>query len=486
MNSIKKEMASGVYYTALAKYSGVILSLVIAGILSRILTSDDFGVIAIATVIIAFFSIFSDLGIAPSIIQKKDLTNDDFNNIFSFTIWSGIIISILFFLSSWLIADFFNSEILIPVCQLLSINLLFASVNIVPNALLQKAKRFKFIAVRTLGVQVVCGIVSIIAAYKGAGVYALLINPILSSIILFIVNYFQYKIQLKFTLGLSSIKKIFSYSAYQFGFNIINYFSRNLDKLLIGKHLNMSELGFYDKSYRMMMLPLQVLPQVVSPVMHPIFSDLQNDLKKLSESYLKVVKLLAFIGLPISVFLLFTAYELIILVFGHQWEPSVPVFKVLSLSVGLQVILSTSGSIFQAANSTKTLFWCGLITTILNILAICIGLFCFNTSYAIAWGICISFTLNFIITYYLMYNKVFKISWKPFWKILISPVILSGILGCMLFLLNIILPSDLNLILSLIIKGILALVIWLGYIQISGEYDIRKIVTYLLNKKKNK
>ncbi|MFA6713271.1 MAG: oligosaccharide flippase family protein, partial [Bacteroidales bacterium] len=191
MNSIKKEMASGVYYTALAKYSGVILSLVIAGILSRILTSDDFGVIAIATVIIAFFSIFSDLGIAPSIIQKKDLTNDDFNNIFSFTIWSGIIISILFFLSSWLIADFFNSEILIPVCQLLSINLLFASVNIVPNALLQKAKRFKFIAVRTLGVQVVCGIVSIIAAYKGAGVYALLINPILSSIILFIVNYFQ-------------------------------------------------------------------------------------------------------------------------------------------------------------------------------------------------------------------------------------------------------------------------------------------------------
>lgn len=105
-NNIKSQLFSGVFYTALAKYSGVVISLVVAGILARLLSPDDFGIVAVATVIIAFFNLLTDMGVSPAIVQHKSLTKDDLSDIFSFTIWTGIGISILFFASSWIIADY--------------------------------------------------------------------------------------------------------------------------------------------------------------------------------------------------------------------------------------------------------------------------------------------------------------------------------------------------------------------------------------------
>ena len=238
-NNIKHQLFSGVFYTALAKYSGIIISLVVAGILARLLSPDDFGVVAIATVIIAFFNLFTDMGISPAIVQHKSLTKEELSDIFSFTVWTGIGISILFFAASWLIAGYYGSGILRTLCQLLSVNLFFASANIVPGALFYRNKEFKFIAVRSFIIQIAGGAGAITAALCGAGLYALIINPILSSILIFVISYQRYPQRLRFTLGLKVLRKIFSYSAYQFLFNVINYFSRNLDKLLIGKYMSL-------------------------------------------------------------------------------------------------------------------------------------------------------------------------------------------------------------------------------------------------------
>ena len=395
-NNIKQQLFSGVFYTAIAKYSGIIISLVVAGILARLLSPDDFGIVAIATVIISFFAIFTDMGLSPAIIQNKALTQDDLTNIYSFTFWTGIAVALLFFIASWPISAYYDSPILRTLCQLLSINLFFASVNIVPGALFYKNKEFKFIAIRSFVIQITAGTGAVIAALSGAGLYALLITPIVSSILIYIISFHRYPQHLRMTLGLSSIRKIFSYSVYQFLFNVICYFSRNLDKLLIGKHMGMSDLGYYEKSYRLMMLPLQNITQVVTPVMHPIFSDFQDDKMKLATSYERIIRFLAFIGLPLSVLLFFTAEEVTLIIFGNQWLPSVAVFRILALSVGIQIILSSSGSIFQAAGDTRSLFICGLFSSTLNVAGIVLGIFYFGTLTAIAGCIVTTFTINFV------------------------------------------------------------------------------------------
>lgn len=472
MSSVKKELVSGVMYTGAAKYAGIVVALGVTAVLARMLPPEDFGPIAVATVIITFFNVFSDWGIGPAVIQNKQLTKQDLGGIFSFTMWAGIAVAGIFFCSSWFIAGFYETEVLRPICQLLSLNLLFASLNIVPNALLFKEKRFRFIAVRNLCVQGIAGIAAITAAFSGAGIYALTINPIVSSAAMLVINLRENPIVPKPIPSRGAISKIFSFSAYQFAFNFINFFSRNADKLLIGKYM-MPLLGYYEKSYRLMMLPLQNITNVVSPVMHPIFSEYQHDLAKLSSSYLKVVRFLAFIGFPLSVFLWFSAHEVVLTVFGGQWEPSVPVFRILTTTVGVQVVLSTSGSVFQAAGQTKMLFISGLLSAVLNVGAICAGIFAYGSLEAVAWGISMSFAVNFVQCYYLMFYRTFHLPWGPFWRALVSPLTLSAILCAALFSLSYVMPESAGIILSLIVKSCTALAVWCAYVQIFGIYDIK-------------
>ena len=466
-NNIKQQLFSGVFYTAIAKYSGIIISLVVAGILARLLSPDDFGIVAIATVIISFFAIFTDMGLSPAIIQNKALTQDDLTNIYSFTFWTGIAVALLFFIASWPISAYYDSPILRTLCQLLSINLFFASVNIVPGALFYKNKEFKFIAIRSFVIQITAGTGAVIAALSGAGLYALLITPIVSSILIYIISFHRYPQHLRMTLGLSSIRKIFSYSVYQFLFNVICYFSRNLDKLLIGKHMGMSDLGYYEKSYRLMMLPLQNITQVVTPVMHPIFSDFQDDKMKLATSYERIIRFLAFIGLPLSVLLFFTAEEVTLIIFGNQWLPSVAVFRILALSVGIQIILSSSGSIFQAAGDTRSLFICGLFSSTLNVAGIVLGIFYFGTLTAIAGCIVTTFTINFVQCYWQMYRVTFRRNLRQ----LISPLAVSGLMVLALIPVQYAMEG-MNIFVTIIAKGIISFIIFGGYIQATHEFDI--------------
>lgn len=484
-NNLKQQLFSGVFYTALAKYSGIVISLVVAGVLARLLTPDDFGVVAIATVIIAFFNIFTDMGISPAIVQHKTLSGQDLSDIFSFTLWMGIGLSVLFFAASWPIAAYYKSPILRTLCQLLCVNLFFASANIVPNALFYKNKEFKFIAIRSFGIQVASGAAAVTAALSGAGLYALIISPILSSILIFGISFKRYPQRPSMTLGWGALRKIFSYSAYQFLFNVINYFSRNLDKLLIGKYMGMSQLGYYEKSYRLMMLPLQNITQVITPVMHPIFSDYQNDLQRLGSAYERILRLLAFIGLPLSVLLFFTAEEVTLIIFGDQWLPSVPVFRILTLSVGVQIILSSSGSIFQAAGDTRSLFICGVFSSILNVTGMLLGIFWFGTLEAVAWCIVTTFCINFVQCYWQMYRVTLKRSMWTLLRQFISPIIVSMLIAVALLPLHHFTDNS-NIFLTLILKSLASFIIFGLYIQFTHEYDLKGKVCRLAGKLKRK
>lgn len=471
MTNIKQQLISGVFYTAIARYSGIILSLVVAGVLSRLLTPDDFGTVAIVTVIISFFSIFTDMGISAAIIQNKTLTERDMSNIFSLTLWVGATLSVLFFAASWPISHFYDRPILRTLCQLLAINLFFASANIVPGALFYKNKEFKFIAIRSFIIQTSIGIISVVVALAGGGMYSLIISPILSSMLLFGISFRRYPQHVRATWGIESLRKIFSYSAYQFLFNVINYFSHNFDKLIIGKYVGLSQLGYYEKSYRLMTLPLQNIAYVITPVMHPILSDYHDNLKQLKVSYERIVRLLAFLGFPLSVFLFFTAEELILIIFGNQWLPSVSIFQVLSLTVGVQIILTSSGSIFQAAGDTRSLFICGLFSAILNVSGIMLGVFYFGTLEAVAYCISVTFTINFIQCYWQMYAVTLKQSARPFIRQLYSPLLLSIICIALLLPLSYLLQGE-GLFVRGVTKGALFVVVCGVYIQATKEYDI--------------
>jgi PST family polysaccharide transporter len=474
MSNTQKIFIKGVFYTAVAKYSGILISLIVTAILSRILTPDDFGIIAIAMVFIAFFSILSDIGIASAIVQKKELSRDDLSYIFSFTLYIAFVSTILFFFISVFIASYYDEPVLENICKLLSIHLFFSIANVVPNGLLRKNKEFKFLAWRTLIVQLIGGILAVLAVYQDFGIYSLLIAPIFSSIAIFIISYVKNRLPFSFKIQLVSLQKIFSYSIFQFLFNLINYFSRNLDNLLIGKYLGVNQLGFYEKSYRLMMLPLSNITHVFSSVIHPVFSDYQNNSVYITKMYLKIIRLLAFIGLPLSTFLFFDARELIFLLFGNQWEKSILVFQLLSLSVGFQMIVSSSGAVFQAVNATKFLFIDGLLSTLFTIVCLFVGLFVFKNLNSVALFISLSFIINFFKSFLILFRFVLKQKIALFIKELIFPAVLACLLGFILYFIDI--KINTNLIISLSVKCFISILLMLGFIHFFKIYDLVALI----------
>lgn len=481
MSTLKKQFISGVFYTAAAKYIGLLIQLLITAVLSRLLTPSDFGVVAIATVFIVFFNLLTDFGIGVAVIQDKTLQQQDMKGIFTFSILLGICLSAAFFMLAIAIARIYSIPILNNICHLLSLSVLFTSLNVIPNALLLREKQFKFIAARTLVVQLLGGAMGIIAALMGKGVYALVIHSISSSFFLFIINYVKNPLGISLKIDLGPVKRIFGYSVYQFAFNFVNYFSRNLDTLFIGRFLSTSALGYYDKAYRLMLLPIENLTHVLSPVIHPFFSDFQKDKRKILEGYSRIVYFLAIIGFPLSAFLHFASEEIIFIVFGPQWRQSIPIFQILALSVGFQIVLSSSGSIFQAANNTKLLFISGLLSAFFMVVSICYGVFILKSLQAVAYGLLAAFIINFLQCYILLIKVVLKGSFSKFLIVFRGPAILFLLICITEFLyrnllkINGILP---NFVLKTLLSGI---VIAIG-IFLTGDY--RSIKTFLLSFKK--
>lgn len=474
MSTLKRELASGVAYIAIAKYSGMVVQLGITAVLARLLTPEVFGIIAIATVFINFFNILGDIGIGPAIIQNKTLSDYDINNIFSFTIYLGLILGLIFFACSWPIASYYDDNQLIPVCQSLCLLIFLACFTIVPQNLMFKAKRFKFISIVSFSVNVTVGVASVIAAYNGWGVYSLVLSQLLSAVLMALIYYSQSKLHFYFKPQKASLMKIFSFSVYQFLFNTINYFGRNLDKMLIGQYLGMKQLGYYEKSYRLMLLPIHNITHVITPVLLPTFSNFQDDIAELGRKYFKMVNFLSYIAFPLSVILYFCSSELILSFFGDQWTEAVPTFRVLSITICMQMLTSTTGSIFQSVNKTKTMFIAGFCSATMMIISFLITLNVFGTIESVAYGYLVAQILSTLQCFYLVARDL---SYPIFdmLKIAFIPLIISSILIAAYIAFNLTITID-NVFQSLIIKGSFGIILTLILIHLLTGFNLLKII----------
>lgn len=435
MSSIRQDLFRGVFWSAVEKYSGLVVSIIVTMVLARLLSPKEYGVAAIATVIISFLQMFCTMGIGPAVIQKE-LNPKELDSIFTFSLVIGVIMTTLFFFAAIPISDFYGNEQLRPVCQILSVQLLFAAVNMVPSALMAKDKRFKEIAKRTLILQLLTGVVSVFAAWKGAGVYALLISPVVTAIGIFIWNRCYYRVNIDWKFDMRPMKRIFSYSSYQFLFEFSNYFSRNLDKLIIGRVIGVDALGIYEKAYRLMQLPMQNVTAVINPVLQPVLRGLQDDKADLARKYVKIVKFVATISFPTGVILASMSREIICIFFGDRWDAAIPIFSILALSLPLQMILSTSGAIYLICGNTQMQFWLGIRNTATTVVGFLVAAFVFGTLESIAWAWTVTLVLNFIFTYWLMYRYVLRQPIRQMLVELVYPAIVAVVLALLFLLLN--------------------------------------------------
>lgn len=436
MTALKRQLLSGVMHSAIAKYAGLFISLAVTALLSRLLPPSDFGTVAIATVLIQFFSVLSNAGIASALIQYKGLTPQAINELFMATVWMSLALALLLFASAGPVAALYDDPRLAGLCRWLSVGLLITSIGSVPNTLFYRDKRFKYISRRTLAIQLAAGAAAVASALGGMGIHALLVQPLLSALLSTLTALNSYPQRWLWTTGISTLKRIGRYSLYQFLFDTTSYLTRNLDKLLMGKFIGMPPLAYYERAGRLTNLPLQNITHVITPVLHPLLADYQDDSHRLAQVNERMVALLALIGFPLSALLHFAAPECVLLLFGSQWQASIPLLRILSLGLGFQLVLSSSGSFYQAGGYTRGLFLCGVFGATATASAVLCGVFLWGTPTATATCLVISVIACFIQCYALLYRRLFRTSPRRFCTVLLRPFLLGIAIAAVLALLS--------------------------------------------------
>lgn len=378
-----------------AKYATLVVQVLITAVLARLLAPEEFGAVAIVSVFTTFFSIMSDVGIGTAVIQFDTLRQDDYKALFTFSCLLGLALMGAFVAIAHPMSVFYRDSTVESLCVATAPAVFFSTINMVPNGLMLKRKEFASIGTRLIVVTVISGLLAIASATLGLGPYSLVIQSVSSAMFIFIWNYIKMPdkgINLRF---MPALRKVYSYSLYQFGFSLINYFNRSLDNLLIGRYLGASALGYYDKAYKLTTYPLSSVSGVISSVLQPYMSEHQNDPDIMYRYFLKIERFISLAAVPIVGVLFCCGSEIITVVYGDGWTPSVVPFQLLSLSLYVQFLGNPTGAFYQSLCKTNLLFAQGLINTLITVIGLMAGL-ATDSLVGVALGVSFAFCLQAI------------------------------------------------------------------------------------------
>ena len=322
-----------------------------------------------------FLKILRDFGLGASVIQKTNPSSKELDSLFWVTIGFGVFVTVVLIAFSSTIASFYELPKLSKLIKVISVAMFLGSVSIIPESLIKKDLDFKSLFFRNIGNLIISGSVTILMAYYGYGVWALIFKEIIFNFLLIIFNFSLVKWRPSFSFSYGSIKSYLNFSLPLFGENSLNYFVRNIDNLLIGKLLGDITLGYYSKAYSLMLLPVRQISGSIANVMFPSLSIIKNDKPKVWVGYMNIVKIVSFVNFPIMISLYFFAKEIVLILFGSQWLEVIPIIKALCFVGSIQSIATLAGSIYNSQGKTKLQFKVGLFSKSIMSTAIVYGLF---------------------------------------------------------------------------------------------------------------
>ncbi len=400
-------------YNAISKYTTMVVQIVLSMILSRLIVPKAFGVIQIVLVVQNFLYLFADMGLGVAIIQHPDMEEKRQQELFGFSIFTGVILLGIMLLLAFPISAIYHNSIYYRIIPFLSVAAFFYACNIVPNAILVRDKRFDLIAVRSVLSTIVPGIVAVLLSFLGWGVYALVMQNVISALFIFVWNYASSPIRVSHFSFKQVAILMGGYSLFQFLFSVLNYFTRNVDSLIIGSKMGDIKLGYYSKAYSLNLYPNMIFTSVITGVLHPFLRDYKNDNNHLMKQLVRILTVLSIIGALVTVICYSCSEEIILLFFGMQWKPAVKCFQMLSICIWAQMLSSVSGSVFLGIERTDKVFECGVINLALILLAIIAGM-SFNSIAIVSLFIGIAYNIIFFITYFILICRVMGKSYLDF------------------------------------------------------------------------
>lgn len=409
---------SSVRWIGISQVSRLLIQFAGIAILARILPVSDFGLMTMAAAVTMFASLLIDIGIGAAVVQRKSLDNQLLSTVFWTNVFFGSAIGAAVVALSPLAAIAFSEPRLIVI--LISLAALFpiTALGTLHLSLLEREVRFRSIAITEIIAALVGLATALLLANAGEGVYALVGQSLAPATMMTIGYWILSRWKPAFVWHKNSFKDVWRFGSNLLGFNIINYFARNSDNILIGAMQGPANLGFYNLAYRLMFLPTQTLTTAVNRVLFPVYSKKIRAGDGISDYFLKVVSLICLLTAPISFGLWAVREPFVDVLLGSQWTQSAEVLAWLA-PIGLfQALLSTTGSALMALGRTDLMIKLSAVAA-----AILISTFALTVKsgiVALSAGYLLAFVPVFLLGFYLTLrelnlspNHVISAMWRP-------------------------------------------------------------------------
>ncbi|EMC8780759.1 lipopolysaccharide biosynthesis protein [Providencia rettgeri] len=450
------KISNSVKWVTLSQAVKVFSQLFILLFLSRILTPDAYGLLAIISVISSFSLMLRDFGTSSSIVQNHNITSESLNSIYTFNILCGILVFILLNSTSYYIANFYNANILQYLILILSFSFPIASLSIVHQANLEKKLEFPLIAKIECFSILLSLLISSLLFFLGKSIYIIPCQSLLYAIFSSTLFFYFSKLNLKFSIKKFKKEDILGFSSNVAGFNFINYFARNADSIIIGKLLGTSILGFYSLSYRIMLFPVQNLTFIVNRTIFPYLSKYQNDKNAILSVYGNSISYISLLVAPIMFGIFYLRTSLVSLLFGSQWSMTPDILYWLAPVGLIQSLVSSTGAVFMATNNTSLLFRLGIFGAFIQIVSFIVG--AQYNIFILCQLYLLSNILNLFICFYFI-SKVLNCSFLLLFNKFYKSIICSIVMTLSLQIFNI--DSDINNVPMLILNIILGIIFYL-------------------------
>lgn len=422
--SITQRTITGLFWTALDKWGSKTASFLTFLMLARLLSPEAFGIVALATVFVAFAHVVVDQGFTDAIVQREMLDDLHIHSAFWVNVTLALVlIGVTWFTAPW-IAILFNEPGLEDVVRWMSLIFGIRALNGVQEALFRRRVEFKVLSIG--GFVGVCGGagVGVGMAVAGYGVWSLVGQQIVQQAIYVVILWGVSSWKPRLTFSLSHAKDLFSFGAGVMGANVLSFFNRRMDDLLIGAFLGSTALGYYNVAYRILLALTQMISSIGSRVMFPVFAQLQRDLGRLQKSYYAAIKYTVMLSAPIYVGLAVLAPYVIPVAFGAKWEASVPIMQVLSFVGIVHSILYFNTPVILSKGRSFLNMGLSMLRATVNFIAFLL---------AVQWGI-FAVAVAYTATNYLLapvevgvVHRLIQIDWKRYAKAIFPSLVASGI-----------------------------------------------------------
>lgn len=467
--SLERKTIGGIFWTIIEMLGRQGVTFVIQIILARLLIPEDFGLVGMLTVFISLSNLLTDSGFQTWLIHKKNPTQIDFSTVFVFNIFAATIIYLLLFLSAPQIGHFFKSPVFVPLLRFLSLTVIFNSLSLIHRTKLTIALKFKTQTYITMFSITLSGLVAVILAYLGFGVWSLVTQQVIASIIqsvlLIVINNWIPQI----TFSVSSFKIMFKYSWKLLASYSLDILYNNLNAILIGRFFSASTLGYFTNAQKVNDVAGQSIATAVQKVSFPVLSGIKDEKETLKNGYQRILGFTSFIVIPIMLGMSACGVEIFKIVFGDKWLLAVPYFQIMCFGGMFYPMHMLNLNILQVAGRTDRFLILEVCKKIISILGTIITLLIFKSVLSL---VCISVIFSYLSLYINSYfsEEMIGYSFENQLRDIFKPLISGVIMFAFVFLIGQLLK--INIVLLLMVKVLIGIILYVGLCRLFGVKEI--------------